>query len=212
MFKLPFGWLPAHWGTSGNTREILKAEYELYGYELDKRLLELREIDNKDYIRKTYDLKKKYNMLTDQEYNQCIVNLIEDPKQRALAILELEHQTGKIEGLAYEKQLATLKEQPWVTVLSMDFGGKKSLEGSFELDWNELFVENLKNEGYEGATPDSIVNQWFMEVCRNVALEEFDGTGDFTADSDANIEAMKRWNAKENSTPKPFGEDRRGYR
>jgi hypothetical protein len=78
----------------------------------------------------------------------------------------------------------------------MDFAGKGALEGSFELDWNEQFVEKLKSEGYSGPTPDNIVNQWFMEVCRNVAMEEFDGTGNFTADSEANLDAMKRWSSE----------------
>jgi hypothetical protein len=87
----------------------------------------------------------------------------------------------------------------------MDFGGKKSLEGSFELDWNEIFVESLKKEGYEGLTADSIVNQWFMEVCRNVALEEFDGTGNFSADSEANLETVKRWNSES------IGNNRKGH-
>ena len=42
MFKLPFGTLPGHWGLKGKTREIAKAEYELEGYELKKRLLEIK--------------------------------------------------------------------------------------------------------------------------------------------------------------------------
>jgi hypothetical protein len=79
----------------------------------------------------------------------------------------------------------------------MDFNGKNSKEGSFELDWNDAFVEKLKVDGYQGVTPDSIVNQWFMELCRNVAMEEFDGTGDFAADSESNLETLKRWNSQE---------------
>ena len=90
----------------------------------------------------------------------------------------------------------------------MDFGGKTALEGSFELDWNDQFVEKLKEAGYTGPTPDIIVNQWFMEVCRNIALEEFDGTGNFTPDSEANLEAVKRWS--DDSRGLPAG--KKGYR
>jgi hypothetical protein len=90
----------------------------------------------------------------------------------------------------------------------MDFSKGNSLEGSFELDWNQPFVDKLTAEGYTGPTPDNIVNQWFMEVCRNVAMEEFDGTGDFTADSEANLETVKRWNSEKES----LKNGRKGYK
>ena len=211
---IPFSFLPFTWGMKGKTRERAKAEYELTGLVLEKKLLELSkdELDEDTYYRKHLDLELKRGVIDKSGYDHALVAMIKDKPEREQALLDLQKQEGSITELAYAKSSATLKGEPWVTVLSMDFGGKKSLEGSFELDWNELFVENLKKEGYEGPTPDSIVNQWFMEVCRNVAMEEFDGTGDFTADSEANIEAMRRWNANENSTPKLFGEDRRGYK
>jgi len=211
---IPFSLLPFTWGMAGKTRERARAEYELSGFELERKLLELSkdELDEDTYFKRFNDLELRRGVIDKDEYDHLLLTLIKDDGERKQALLNLKKEQGKITELEHGKQTATLKGEPWVTVLSMDFGGKKSLEGSFELDWNELFVENLKKEGYEGPTPDSIVNQWFMEVCRNVALEEFDGTGDFTADSDANMEAMRRWNANDNSTPKAFGEGRRGYK
>ena len=207
MFKPKFGLLPGHWGLAGKTRDIAQAEYELTGYELAKRLLEIRQsdLDEDDYKKKMWDLELKYEKITQAQYHRWLTDLITDPKQKELAILELDHREGKITELAYSKQTATLQGEPWVIVLNMDFGGKSALEGSFELDWNDHFVAKLILEGYQGPTPDNIVNQWFMEVCRNVAMEEFDGTGDFTADSAANLETMKRWN----SEPLPRG--RKGH-
>ena len=208
MFKLPFGALPGHWGLAGKTREIAKAEYELTGALLDLKLLEINHYDyDKDsYRKKTWDIELKYGQITEATYHRYLTELIKDPAQKALAILELDYREGKVKEIEYSKQLATLKNEPWVTVLSMEFGGKGALEGSFELDWNEQFVEKLKTAGYVGPTPDNIVNQWFMEVCRNIAMEEFDGTGDFTADSEANLEAMKRWSSES------FPEGRKGYK
>ena len=207
---IPFGWLPAHWGTSGKTREIMRAEYELEGFELENRLLIIRrdEFDESQFTQKSLELQKKHNKITESQYHRGLVNLIKDEKQRALATLELDHREGKITQLEYEKQSATLKNEPWVNVINMNFGKNSSLEGSFELDWNEQFVDKLKLEGYNGHTSDAIVNQWFMEICRNVALEEFDGTGDFTADSEANLAAVKRWSHK----PESIGEGRKGYK
>jgi hypothetical protein len=210
MPKLPFGILPGHWGLAGKTREIAQAEYELTGYDLEVRLLEIKkdEYTDKEYSRKLADLGLKYNKCTESEYHRLLTNFIDNEKQRSLAVLELDRREGKITELEFQKTTATLNDEPWVTVLNMDFGKKSALEGSFELDWNDQFVDKLKAEGYVGPTPDAIVNQWFMEVCRNVAMEEFDGTGDFTADSEANLEAVKRWQGEKESFP----DGRKGYK
>jgi hypothetical protein len=205
---VPFSWMPGSWGLKGKTREIARAEYELKGFELEERLLTLRldELEPDVYNRKCYDLHLKYNKITQEAYYRLLIDLIKDDKQKALAILELDLRDGKIKQLEYEKQTATLKGEPWVTVLTVDFNKKSSLEGSFELDWNTFFVEKLRSDGYVAPTEDLIVNMWFMEVCRNVALEEFDGTGDFTADSEANLDTVKRWGSES------FPEGRKGYK
>jgi hypothetical protein len=209
MLKPKFGLLPGHWGLAGKTRERAKAEYELSGYDRAVRLLEIDEDEYTpdEYSRKLLDLKRTYNKISPSEWDRAVVALIRSDKQRALATLELDNKDGKIVGSEYDKQLATLKGEPWVNVVNMDFTKKSSLEGSFELDWNEPFVEKLKSEGYSGPSPDNIVNQWFMELCRNIAMEEFDGTGDFTADSEANLEAVKRWSSDSES----LGKGRKGY-
>jgi hypothetical protein len=209
MFKIPFEWMPGSWGLKGKTREIARAEYELEGYDLEHRLLILAQLDldEKDYARKHLDLEYKYGRKTDMQYHRSLLDLIDDPTQKGLSKLELDLREGLISDLQYSKEVATLTGEPWVTVVNMDFGGKTALEGSFELDWNEHFVKKLETDGYAGPTSDSIVNQWFMEVCRNVAMEEFDGTGDFTADSAANLETMKRWNS-----PESLDKGRKGYK
>lgn len=206
--KLPFGMMPGHWGLAGKTREIAKAEYELSGFELKKELLRINEdqYSEKEFQKKTIDLLAEFGKIDKPAQLRMLANLIEDDKLKQLALLELDYKESKLTDTEYQKNIATLKGEPWVSVLSMSFGGKQSLEGNFELDWNEFFVDSLRASGYVGPTPDSIVNQWFMEVCRNVAMEEFDGTGDFTSDSAANLETMKRWNSAES-----LGDGRKGY-
>ena len=210
MFKIPFNWMPGSFGLKGRTRDIAQAEYELTGYELERRLLDIKkdDLEPDNYKKTIYDLELKYDKISRDTYNYRLVDLIKDEKQKELALLELDHRAGQVGELEYTKQLATLKGEPWVNVVNMDFTKKSALEGSFELDWNVHFVEKLKAEGYTGPTPDNIVNQWFMELCRNIAMEEFDGTGDFTADSEANLDAVKRWSAE----TKPLAGGRRGYK
>jgi hypothetical protein len=207
---IPFGWLPGHIGLAGKTREIAQAEYELEGFALQYRLLEIKqdEMTADEYGQKLWDLQLKNGHMDQTQYNRNLTELIKDPVQKALAVLELDHREGKIKDVEYEKQSATLRKEPWVNIVGMDFSKGTSLEGSFELDWNEYWVEKLKSEGYTGPTPDNIVNQWFMELSRNVAMEEFDGVGDFTPDSAANLEAVKRWG----TSSEPIGKDRKGYK
>lgn len=199
---VPFHLMPGSWGLKGKTRDIAQAEYELEGYELERRLLQIKEDEytSKEVARREIDIDFKYGKITQIEQLRALAELIDDDQQRGLAMLELDFRENKITDQEYQKGSATIRKEPWVTVLNMDFSGSKSLEGSFELDWNEFFVTQLTESGYQGPTPDAIVNSWFMEVCRNVALEEFDGTGDFTADSQANLDTMKRWNSGKTTT------------
>lgn len=166
--------------------------------DLEFKRLELKKdhgyFSEKEFSAQYLDLQYKYGQITESEKLRSLANLIEDENSRKLAILELDYKEGKIGELAYNKQSATLKGEPWVNVLNMDFGsGGNAKEGSFELDWNHIFVEELKKNGYEAQSDDAIVNLWFMEVCRNIAMEEFDGTGDFAATSEENLEAYKRF-------------------
>lgn len=72
-----------------------------------------------------------------------------------------------------EKAIATLDKEPWVKVLEVEFAdpGHPSI-GSMELDWNDQFVEMLKENGYSGRTQEEIVDMWFRDVCRGVLDEE----------------------------------------
>ena len=71
------------------------------------------------------------------------------------------------------KDEETAKGQPWVQVLSMDVDPTNPGIGSFELDWNDIFVARLIKSGYQGKTDQDIVDNWFQDVCRNVVLETY---------------------------------------
>jgi hypothetical protein len=73
-----------------------------------------------------------------------------------------------------EKDLATERGDPYVTILSMDVDPENIHQGAFELDWNEKFVANLIRAGYVGKTDADIVDQWFQNVCRHVVMETWE--------------------------------------
>ena len=69
------------------------------------------------------------------------------------------------------KELATEAGEPYVSVLNMELDPKDFGQGSFELDWNDIFVARLIKAGYQGKTDVDIVDNWFRTICRHISLE-----------------------------------------
>lgn len=74
------------------------------------------------------------------------------------------------------KARATRKKEAWVGVLNTHVNKDNIRNGFFELDWNDQFVLQLKQEGYgeDGDLDEQIVDRWFRELCANVVVD-----GDF---------------------------------
>lgn len=135
------------------------------------------------------------------------IDRIEEEKQRAL---EESEKASKIAKEALEqakrakeeeevaklspKERATRKKEPWVGVLNTHVNKDNIRNGFFELDWNEYFVLQLKQEGYgvEGDPDEEIVDRWFRELCANVVVD-----GDYGGPVDTgviDINSVKRNN------------------
>ncbi len=72
------------------------------------------------------------------------------------------------------KELATKNGQPYVNILSIELDADNVGQGAFELDWNEFFVAQLLRAGYAGRDDQQIVDRWFQDICRNVAMETWE--------------------------------------
>jgi hypothetical protein len=72
------------------------------------------------------------------------------------------------------KERATAKGEPYVAVLDTKVNPDNVRNGFFELDWNDLFVLQLKQAGYgfDGDADEEIVDRWFRGLCKDVASEE----------------------------------------
>lgn len=79
-----------------------------------------------------------------------------------------------IAELAKEKEEADKQHQPWVGIITLDIDYDSLDGGSFELDWNDLFITRLMKAGYEGEEDHDLVDQWFNNICRHVVLETFE--------------------------------------
>lgn len=86
-----------------------------------------------------------------------------------------------LKEIAQEQELAKLspkdrasrKKEPWVGVLNTQVNKDNIRNGFFELDWNDHFVLQLKQEGYgaDGDPEEEIVDRWFRELCANVVVD-----------------------------------------
>ena len=74
-------------------------------------------------------------------------------------------------GIPSAKEIATAKGEPWIEIISMDVDPENLTAGAIELDWNDIFVSRLIKLGYQGKVDQDIVDQWFSDVCRGIALE-----------------------------------------
>jgi len=76
-----------------------------------------------------------------------------------------------------DKELATERDEPYVSVTALEVDPNNLHQGAFELDWNDKFVANLVRAGYmikKDDTDAEIVDRWFQNVCRHVALETWE--------------------------------------
>jgi hypothetical protein len=83
----------------------------------------------------------------------------------------------KVEKVLTAKEIATANDEPYVNILSMEVDPDNINAGSFELDWNSKFILNLSRVGYQMKENDKesdIIDRWFQNVCRNVALEVYE--------------------------------------
>lgn len=69
------------------------------------------------------------------------------------------------------KEMATARGEPWVEVIETHVKKDNAKNGFFEMDWNTVFVDQLRAEGYgfEADPEEEIVDRWFRELCNNIA-------------------------------------------
>lgn len=74
------------------------------------------------------------------------------------------------------KEIANEQNEPYVAILSVELDTDNIGNGAFELDWNDKFIASLVRAGYQtkpNEPENEIVDRWFADICRNVALETY---------------------------------------
>jgi hypothetical protein len=72
------------------------------------------------------------------------------------------------------KERATAKGEPYISVLDTKVNPDNIRNGFFELDWNDQFVLQLKQEGYgfDGDAEEEIVDRWFRDIVKQMLEED----------------------------------------
>jgi hypothetical protein len=111
-----------------------------------------------------------------EEKIEQTTNLIAETEKKAEEAVKAAEEAKAAELLAKSspKERATAKGEPWVSVLDTHVNKDNIRNGFFELDWNELFVLQLKQAGYgfDGDPDEEIVDRWFRDIVRNMLAEE----------------------------------------
>jgi hypothetical protein len=124
------------------------------------------------YFKKLMGLDKIEESITKAELDLAEANKrLESAEKQSKVAIEQEELAK-----SSPKDRATRKKEPWVGVLNTHVNKDNVRNGFFELDWNEYFVLQLKQDGYgeDGDLDEEIVDRWFRELCANVVVD-----GDF---------------------------------
>lgn len=176
MFKLPFGYLPGHWGLRGHIREEAKILYEIEDpYDQEIALAKLRFKNDRPQKLEILEIDYKYGKIANEyEYELAKISIsFEDEKIQKIKKAELDLKFNKLSETEYEKEISNLNNQPWVGIKNSNYDPKNGLGGlAFELDWNEQFIIFLSENGYKGLSDQLVVEAWFNDLCKSVIAEE----------------------------------------
>jgi regulator of protease activity HflC (stomatin/prohibitin superfamily) len=123
-------------------------------------------------IKKLFGLDKLEASIAQAEQDLQEANIRLAAAEAASKTAEQAEETAKLTP----KERATRRKEAWVGVINTHVNKDNIRNGFFELDWNEQFVLQLKQEGYgeDGDKDEEIVDRWFRELCANVVVD-----GDF---------------------------------
>ena len=116
------------------------------------------------FIKKLFGIDKIEEATLDAEIK------LKEATDRATKIISDAAETERLSKLS-PKELATERNESYIAVLDTKVNKDNVKNGFFELDWNELFIVELRLAGYYGETDEEIVDKWFQDLCRNIGAE-----------------------------------------
>ena len=129
----------------------------------DKELLQLNQSYNNNLINKE-EYKSKLKYLDIEKW----ISLLDD-REQYLYNLETKLSSGKIGKGEYDKEILTLEGKPYIAITNIEFDPENGI--GMEFDWNEYFIEELKESGFKGNSDQDLVDDWFNSFSAMVASQ-----------------------------------------
>jgi hypothetical protein len=123
----------------------------------------------KNFVKKISGIKAIEDATAQAEAEKLVAEKLAKQSIEAAAQAKEAEETAKMSP----KERATAKGEPWVAVLDTHVNKDNIRNGFFELDWNDLFIVQLKQAGYgfEGDPEEEIVDRWFRDLAANMLVE-----------------------------------------
>lgn len=120
---------------------------------------------------------KKVTGIADLEADaKAAAELRKAEEQRIAELQEQKLEAEKQAKLASmnPKDRATADGEPWINVLDVKVNPDNIRNGFFELDWNNLFIQELIKNGYgtEADPEEEIVDRWFRTIVYQMLEEQ----------------------------------------
>jgi hypothetical protein len=158
------------------SEQITIEQYKSRLYDIDRDLW-LQSLSPNE--KQLHDITITYNqgMMSKDEYLEKLKDLdikkwlsMVDDLERTKYELHEKLSTGKLTKNEYEKEIKTLNKEPYIHILNIDYNVKDGVH-AIEFDWNEYFIQELKDNGYVAKTDEEIIDQWFVALSTLVASE-----------------------------------------
>jgi len=171
--KIPFNLLPASWGLKGKSRQIAEAEYYLSGYELDIKLAEIEHgTDNAQFDKHKILINRQYHRI-DQYTADVLLSELEhagNENAAGLTKLDIDLKYDRISQQDFDRKRADLLGEPYMAMPKISWDPVDPSKTYFELDYNQPFVEYLRENGYVGID-EEVINKWLNDVCTSILSE-----------------------------------------
>lgn len=101
-------------------------------------------------------MRKWWNQKDDTTARLAALELAQE--QLSAELTEANKELGVFRKQEAEDQAKRDSKEPWVEIRSADYNEVKGFR--IELDWNEAFIQHLKEGGIQGKTEEGVVQKW----------------------------------------------------
>lgn len=133
-------------------------------------------ITKSEYDIKVLDTRFEMNQISEKEYESAKIELLPESEEKVLAAIEYAYKYHEITEMEYNKEMFTLRKEPW-----MDFDveyNPETNEVEFSFDYNEYFWKKLKAEGHPGSDEYEIIENFIRDWGRKVATDDYSDNED----------------------------------